>query len=310
MESHDFQAYIEFAAISVAVAAGYLAAVRLVMGLAKLAGRFRDPRPAGSRPGEMVHQALKVSGRALDHYRTAGLLFGVSLLLLANFGRSGLWPPQSNLINGLMLAGLLVPVGFGGVRIFHLVRYRIQWGRLLELHRQMARRLVEVQLRGNRVFPSVQAGDGVIDNVVVGPNGVYSIQLITPPAGAESVRLERGSLVFQPGDRRVSLQVFNRHVAALGRRLGEAAGSTVPVLPVLVVPDCRIETGDEGGPMLVSLQACAAFISWQHDDFFLHDDDVARLSGWLGQQALSDPPGTMTEAISSLERHVGSTALA
>jgi len=306
MQIPVFQTYIESAAISLAVAAGYMGAIWLVTAGTRFAGRFRRSRPASARPGELVHQALKVSGRALDHFRTSALLFGVSFLLLVNFGRAGLWPPQTTLINTSILVGLLIPLGLGGFKIFQLTRYRMRWNQLLDLHVQMARRLVEVQLRGHRVYPSVQLADGVIDNVVLGPNGVYSVQLITPPPDAESVRFDRGVLVFQPCGTRMSLQPCSKRSAALGRLLGDQAGSRVHVLPVFVVPDCRIENGDEDAPMLVSLQACAAFVSWQHEEFFLHDDDIAKLSGWLGNQALKDPPGSVSAAIMSLEQRAGS----
>ncbi len=310
MQAPAFQSYVEFAAISAAVPAVYLAAVWLVTAAVRLIGRFRPPVPVSPRPGEMIHQALKVSGRALDHGRTAALLFGVSYLLLVNFGRTGWWAPQSLAVNVAILIGLLIPLGFGGFKLIQLTGYRSRWHRLLDLHRQMARRLVDVQVRGYRVFPSVSVGDGILDYVVVGPNGVYAVQLFTPPPGAESARFERGGLTFQPGGTRASLQTMNKHVAALARQLGERAGSGVCVLPVLAVPDCRIESGDEEGPMVVSLQACSAFVGWQHEDFFLHEDDVANLSGYLGEQSMQNPPATVGAAVDALARQTGSPVTA
>ena len=72
MEVTEFQAYIEFAIIAVGVAAGYLCAIWMVTFAARLALRFRPSRASACRPGELVHQALKVSGRLWDHYRTRG----------------------------------------------------------------------------------------------------------------------------------------------------------------------------------------------------------------------------------------------
>ncbi len=309
MELSLSQIYNEFAVISLAVAAAYLGAIWLIMLSGRLIVRFRPSPPASCRPGEMVHQALKVSGRLWDHYRTAALLFGVSFLLLVNFGRDGLVGPQPTWLNAVVLAGVLAALGFGALKTIQLSRYRSRLNGLLDMHMQMAQRMVEAQLRGNRVFPSVRINDEVIDNVVVGENGVYLVQLIPAPAGVETARFERGSIIFDPCGTRVSLQQFNNTMLRLGKILGEQIGSEVKVMPVAVVPECRIVTGAEDGPMLVSLQACAAFVGWRQEAYFLHEDDIIKLSGWLGKQALEDPPRTLSEVRTSLQRQIGWPAL-
>jgi len=301
------QTYTEYAVISLAAAAAYLGAVWLIMMTGRVAVRFR-PSPATScRPGEMVHQALKVSGRLWDHYRTAVLLFGVSFLVLMNFGRQGMVGPQPAWLNLIVLGGVLLILSFSGLKMVQLARYRSRLTALLDMHTQVAQRLVEVQLRGNRVFPSVRIHDDVIDNVVVGENGVYLVQLIPAPAGAETVQFERGSIVFQPCGTRISLQQNSNAALRLGKTLGEQIGAQVKVMPVFVVPGSRIVSGDEDqdGPMLVSLQACASFVGWRQESYFLHEDDIVKLSGWLGKQALQNPPRTLREVKTSLERQIG-----
>jgi hypothetical protein len=309
MEVSLFQSYNEFALIAVAVAAAYLGAVWLITMAVGLIVRFRGSRHTSCRPGEMVHQALKVSGRLWDHYRTAALLLGVSFLLLVNFGRYGWLDPKSTFVNILILACLLLPLGFGALKILQLARYRLRLTRLLNMHTQMAQRLVEVQLRGNRVYPSVRIHDGLIDNVVVGNNGVYAVQLLAPPPTAESVKFERGALIFQPCGTRIDLHGYNKANRGLASVMTEQVGSPVNVLPVIVLPDCRIVPSESNGPLLVSLQACASFVSWQDENFFLHNEDVVKLSGWLGKQALEDPPRTLGAVISSLERQINWPAL-
>jgi hypothetical protein len=299
-----FQAYIEFSFISLAVAVGYLGAAWLTRRVVHLFERYRRPKTTISRPGEMVHQAMKVSGRLWDYFRTGVLLFCVSLLLLVNFGRYGLLTPHSDVINIVLFGVLMVVLGFAVLKIIQLARYRMRLGTLLDLHTQMARRMVEVQLRGNRVFPSVEVKDQVIDNVVVGRNGIYAAQLIVPPSGAESVKREHGALLFQPCGTRISLNSFSRATRELSGVLQKEVGTQVPLLPVAIVPECRIESSEGDGPMTVSLQACASFTSAQNKDFFMHDEDLAKVSIWLGKQGLAKPPRTMQAVVASLEKHV------
>jgi hypothetical protein len=309
MDVSRLQSLNEFAFIAIAVAAAYLGTIWFVTLLARLTERFRTSRHTSCRPGELIHQALKVSGRIWDHYRTAALLFGVSFVLLVNFGRYGWVEPKAFVINVLVGIVLLLPLAFAALKFVQLARYRMRLAKLLDLHTQMAQRLVEAQLRGNRVYPSVRINDGMLDNVVVGANGIYAVQLFAPPPGAESVSYERGGLVFQPGGHRVILKHFSNRIRGLTSVLAEEAGRKVTVLPVIVVPDCRIENNGNDGPELVSLQACASFVSWQNNDFFLHDEDVAKISGWLGKQHLKDPPRTLHAAVESLERKIDWPAL-
>lgn len=309
MEVSAFQAWNEFAFISLAVAAGYLGAVWVTTFTVRMAIRFRRDRPSACRPGEMVHQALKVSGRLWDHYRTAALLFGVSFLLLVNFGRYGWWEPKSAFINVLILLCLLPPPGFAALKMVQLARYRLRLAGLLDLHMQMAQRLVEAQLRGNRVYPSVRINDIVLDNVIVGRNGVYTVQLIAPPPGGESIKYERNGLIVQPGGCRLNLREYNNGVRGLASALSEEVGTTINIFPVVVVSDCRIESSENGGPLLVSLQACASFVSCRDGESFLHDEDITKISTWLGRQGLEDPPRTMQAAVALLERQIDWPAL-
>jgi hypothetical protein len=56
MNTTLFQAYNEFATISLCVAAAYLGLIYLTRLLADLAMRFREKHPAICRPGEIIHQ--------------------------------------------------------------------------------------------------------------------------------------------------------------------------------------------------------------------------------------------------------------
>jgi hypothetical protein len=299
-----FQPYTEFAFISLAVAVGYLGAAWLTRQVVHLFERYRRPKATITRPGEMVHQAMKVSGRLWDYFRTAVLLFCISFLLLVNFGRYDLLPPNSNVINMVLFGVLMAVLGFAALKIIQLARYRMRLTNLLDMHNQMARRLVEVQLRGSRVFPSVDVEHQVIDNVVVGSNGIYAAQLIVSPPGAVSVKYERGAMLFQPCGTRISIAKFTQAYRDLSSVLQREVGTQVPLLPVVVIPECRIDSGEGNGPMVVSLQACASFTSWQDKEFFMHNEDLAKISVWLGKQYMAEPPRTMQAVVTSLEMHI------
>ena len=75
--------------------------------------------------------------------------------------------------------------------------------------------------KGNRVFHNVRSGNGIIDNVVVGANGIYSVNVIVREKGNNSeatVRLNGSQLDFD--DRRAWLagQLLRHRPASAGQR--------------------------------------------------------------------------------------------
>jgi len=298
-------AYAVFSSIALAVAVSYLLLCSFAMLVSRLVQHFRPLRPASCRPGEIIHQALRITGRRAEQFRTAALVFAVAMLMLTAFGRLGWWPDaQLWVFVSIAIAATGLQL-FGVAKLVQLARYRLRLSGLLDKHVSMARRLAEAQLRGNRVYHSVRAGESIIDNVVVGPNGVYAIGMFPPPvANCESVSLISGELVFEPGGVRVSLQPYRHAVRSLAKSLGEGIGSKVLALPVVVIPDCIITPSQETLPMVVSLESCMSFVGWKETRAFLMDEEVDAINRWLDRHALEAPHGSMRSVKGYLDRRV------
>lgn len=310
MDSLYLPAYAVFSSIALATAVVYLLLCWAVVLANTLMRRFRPMRPASCRPGEVIHQALKITGRRSDQFRTAALVFGVAMLMLTAFGRLGWWPDASLWLYGLLAVAATAAQGFGVAKIVQLTRYRLRLTQLLEKHVAMAQRLAEAQLRGNRVYHSVPVGDAIIDNVVVGPNGVYSVHLFPPPAKTcETVSLFNSDLMFQPGEIRYDLRQYRKNIGALAGALSEGIGSKVIVLPVIVIPDCLIDTTAETLPMVVSLESCTSFVGWKDPRAFLMTEELDAINRWLAKQALETQSDSMREVAGYLDRQVVRPAL-
>ena len=310
MDYSFLPAYAVFSSIALAVALSYLLLCSLAMVASRVVQHFRPVRPASCRPGEIIHQALRITGRRAEQFRTAALVFAVAMLMLTAFGRLGWWPDAQTWVFALLAVvatGLQV---FGIAKLVQLARYRMRLSSLLDKHVSMARRLAEAQLRGNRVYHSVRVGDAIIDNVIVGPNGVYAIGMFpSPVANCESVSLVSGELVFEPGGVRVSLQQYRHAVRGLSKSLGEGISSKVIALPVIVVPECTITASQETLPMVVSLESCMSFVGWKETRAFLMDDEVDAINRWLDRHALEAPHGSMRAVTGYLDRRVTRPAL-
>ena len=290
MDLSALPVYIFFTAVALSMAATYLAVASLVAVAREFIRRFRPARPMSRRPGEVVHQALKITGRQWYRYRTAAVLFLCSLLLLLLFGRQDWWANLSIVWYVLITIALLAIAGFGTLKLIRLAQYRQKLSRLLDTHIAVAQRLVEVQLRGNRVYYAVPIGPTLIDNLVVGKNGVYSVQLFAPPDDhCTTVRAETGRLIFQPGNIQRDIRTYVHQINSLAQVLTELVGSKIKVLPVIVVPECTIDTPSIDRPLLVSMESCTAFIGWKDPDAFLMDEDIVEINRLLSTLESEEP---------------------
>jgi hypothetical protein len=282
--------HIFFVAVAVSVSVSYLAVVNIAGVTRSVVGHFRSAQPVSRRPGEIIHQALKITGRRSDQYWTAALLFVASLLILITFGRRDAWTDMSVFQYTSIAAALSTILSFGILKLIQLARYRRRLGNMLDAHVSVAQRLAEAQQRGNRVFHSVPVGKTIIDNVIVGRNGVYTVQLFPPPdRQCKSVRADATGLYFQPGNFLCEFRKHKHEVTLLTRALTQCVGSQITVLPVIVVPGCVIEPTSLERPLLVSMESCTAFIGWKNPDAYLMEEDIVEINRWLSTLESAKP---------------------
>jgi hypothetical protein len=299
-----------FTAVALSVSVSYLAITAVVVMAQGIVSRLRHARPVSRRPGEVVHQALRITGRRWDQYRTAALLFVASSLLLVIFGRRNWWTDMSFGTYGAIAAAELFLLGFGVVKLIQLARYRGRLSNLLNTHITVAQRLVEAQLRGNRVYHAVPIGKTIIDNVVVGRNGIYTVNLFPPPNNqCDSVRAVAAGLIFQPGGLGCDLRKHQHQTTLLARALSRSVGSPITVLPVIVIPGCAIEPKSTEGLLLVSMESCTAFIGWKEPHAFLMDEDVEEINRWLSTQGFEKPPRSLQALADVLDAQIERPAM-
>lgn len=295
-------------AVATAVALAYLLIAASLAGFSRWLDA-RSRRTPVSRPGEAVRRALKRTNGRLQRHGTAILLFAVSLLLLLSLGDRSWWPTFSSRVWVVMLVGLLVPQVYGLVKLAQLMAYRQRLIRLLRLHEALAARLVEAQMRGYRLSFAVPVANAVVDAVATGANGVYAIHIVVPPAGANAAQLRSDGLHFQPGGQVHTVSPAFDAMAALQREIASATGVRSLVQPVLVVPDCRINRGDDESALVVKLESCVSFVGWRNPDAFLMEDELARIDAWLADQTIERDRGARDAAAITLGNAVRRPAL-
>ena len=165
MDLYYLPAYAVFGAVAATVAIAYLGCANLVAWIAR--ALYRRNRPGRvARPGEAVRSVLAATDDRLRRQATALLLFLTGSGLLAVLGERGWWVNLPLRLWAILALALLVLLGFALVRIWQLTAYRWRLQGLLAVHEDVAVRLSEAQMRGNRVHHAVPAGGTCIDTVV------------------------------------------------------------------------------------------------------------------------------------------------
>ncbi|MGI9329686.1 MAG: hypothetical protein ACR2QB_03135 [Gammaproteobacteria bacterium] len=308
MDLYYLPAFAVFAALAATVAFVYLGCASLA---AWIAGLLRQRRQRGrvSRPGEAVRSVLAGTDARLRRLGNALLLFISGSLLLSVFGERGWWSDLPLRLWAILAVGLLVLFGFAMVRLQQLVAYRWRLLRLLEMHEDVALRLTEAQMRGNRVHFAVPAGGTCIDNVVTGPNGIYALRILPPPPGAQSVSLENNYLNFEPGGERFDLARTFATSRALAKVIEQDLDVRALIQPVVIVPGCRISSGNDGRCLVVNRDTCVSFVGWRNSSAYLMEDEIERIDEWLSAQTVSRDRETRRAAAATLGNAVPPPAL-
>lgn len=273
-----------FGAIAMTLALCWLLAAAAASGLSGVVSRRRSMQSGLRRAPAafIVRERESIDGRVW-RLANASLVFATTGGLLVGFGADDIAPvlPAWHLWSvAAMVAGA---AGYSVVSLVRLVRYRRRLCALIAANAAIAERLEDVQVRGHRVFCAVPVTNHVIDYVVVGSNGVFAVQVVMARRpGATAVRLARGVLHFMPAHGQLRLAPVTEAIAGLARELGRAVGRPVKIVPMLVAPGCRIGSQDDSRYLISDDKNCVALVGWKDTAAYLMDDEIARMSEWLG----------------------------
>ena len=134
----------------------------------------------------------------------------------------------------------------------------------------------------NRVFHDVPCGTQIIDNVIVGLQGVYAVSVIARKHGKDNrVRLRGSELSFAPGKECISVSQSGDKSARLAKELGELLQHEVRVRSVIVVPGWEIESQTSDDYLLVNERNVSMIGGWKDQSDFLMTEDAAKIQKML-----------------------------
>lgn len=137
----------------------------------------------------------------------------------------------------------------------------------------------------NRVFHDVPCLAGVIDNVIVGPQGVYSVCVVVRKPGKNNrVRLRADQLAFAPGNDCISVADCGKRAAQLARELRKQVGLDIRVRAVVAVPGWEIDSQASEEYLVVNERNLSMLRGWRDQKDYLMNEDVEQIQKLLTER--------------------------
>jgi len=140
----------------------------------------------------------------------------------------------------------------------------------------------------NRVFFDVPVHAGVIDNVIVGLQGVYTISVIARPAGKDNrARLKGDRLLFAGADA-ISLIRRGKKSKQLAKNLRKIISQDIHIRSVICIPGWEIDSQESNEYLLVNEHNIAMLTGWRDQTDNLLSEDVEAMHEMLTAYCTQD----------------------
>ncbi len=261
--------------IALASTALFLLVVKSWHFLARSASGTHFPDSIMREAAQRCRDDLARLNREQSVYLVSALVFAVIFLIFYLLPPQGMFDevPQWQLIAVLVL--LVAAAGFVLVRIGHIVLRTRQLSFVRDANMAVGHALQRITSNRNRVFHDVNTHAGVIDHVIVGLHGIYTISVIAKKAGRRNtVELDGDQLTFAPGKLTMSVERSGRRSEQLAREIRKKTGVDVRVRPVIAVPGWEIESQQSSSYLVVNERNLPMFTGWKDERDYLLNEDV------------------------------------
>jgi len=242
-----------------------------------------------SFPGSIMVEAAQRFRVQLDRLKSEQALYlTLCLMFIVTFGIAVLLRPQDTFgilpdwQNIVVLTAVAIGACYGVYRFIVTIIERRRVTFVRDANMAVGHSLQMLTANRSRVFHEVNCSTGVIDNVVVGLNGIYAVNVIAQrPKKDNRVQLNGDDLSFAPGKITVSLAHCGQMAKQLAKALRKQVDHDVRVRPVVAVPGWEIESQASENYLLVNERSLAMMRGWNDEIDFLMSEDVDAVQAYL-----------------------------
>ena len=233
---------------------------------------------------------LETLSRKQSAYLGAGLIFVFIFAIAHAFDAQQLFEGYPAWQLYVLLATLILAAGFAFYRLLCTIREWRQVRFLRDANIAVGHSLQRIATGHGRVFHDVVTPAGIVDHVIVGPGGVYAINVIAHRAvRKESVRLAGGELHFKPDGAQVPIADIAAKTTRLEQDFRDLLRNSLRVRSVIAVPGWHADSQSSEGHLVVNERTLPMLRGWRDEADFLMDEDVETLQKHLTTVCMRSP---------------------
>ncbi len=240
------------------------------------ASRFSDSimREAAQRFRDEIERVSS----ALSAYLSGALIFVLLFIVAYTFRAQELFSGYPR----WQMYGLLAVLGVAACfAVWRLLKKVVRRQRL-RLHRDanvaIGHQLRQIAPGDSRVYHEVSTGAGIVDHVLLGPSGIYAVNVVPKrPARHGTVQLADNELHFSTTERTQSIVETAAKTSRLEREFRKLLGHKVRVRSVIAVPGWNVESQTSEKHLVVNERNLSMMTGWKDQSDYLMDEDVDAL---------------------------------
>ncbi len=233
---------------------------------------------------------LETLSRKQSTYLGAGLMFVFIFAVAHTFEAHQLFEGYPAWQLYVLLATLLAAAGFALYRLVRTIRQWRQVRFLRDANIAVGHSLQRIAVGHGRVFHDVVTPAGVVDHVIVGPGGIYAINVVAHRAmRRESVQLADSELRFNPDGKTISIVDIASTTTRLEQDFRDLLRNSVRVRSVIAVPGWHAEAQSSDGHLVVNERTLPMIRGWRDEADYLMDEDVQTLHQHLTKTCKRSP---------------------
>ena len=233
---------------------------------------------------------LEALSRKQSAYLGAGLMFVFIFAVAHTFDAHQLFEGYPAWQLYVLLATLTAAAGFALYRLVCTIRQWRQVRFLRDANIAVGHSLQRIAVGHGRVFHDVVTPAGVVDHVILGPGGIYAVNVVAHRAlRRESVQLAEDELRFNPDGKSVSIADIAAKTTRLEQEFRDLLKNSVRVRSVIAVPGWHAEAQSGNGHLVVNERTLPMLRGWRDEADYLMDEDVETLQQHLTKTCKRSP---------------------
>ncbi len=169
--------------------------------------------------------------------------------------------------------------------LYRLIRTLLTWRQvqfLRDANIAVGHQLQTIAAGHGRAYHDVPTTAGVVDHVLIGPDGVYAINVVARRSMKTGDAHLRGhALAFSKSKHELSIVEIAASVARLQKELSLRTGNEIRVRSVIALPGWNIPEQSGSDHLLVNERTLPMITGWKDQADYLMNEDVGAIQDYL-----------------------------